>query len=128
MKLIFKVRCKVHSLTLIRYLQIPKKIVNSWRRTTCEQGLIYREEQKKIIDAHRGQYVYMQDGKVVWNGSDPTNLGSRRKLSGDRKDSALWLKYVDPDDKKKENVSSAMKNVYKQRHDKSIGLKRRYTK
>ena len=78
-------------------------IVDSWRRTTCEQGLIYREEQKKIIDAHRGQYVYMQDGKVVWNGDDPTNLGSRRKLSGDRKDSALWLKYVDPDEKEGEH-------------------------
>ena len=80
-----------------------EEVVDSWRRTTCEQGLIYREEQKKIIDAHRGQYVYMQDGEVVWNGDDPTNLGSRRKLSGDRKDSALWLKYVDPYEKEGEH-------------------------
>ena len=27
------------------------EIVDSWRRTTCEQGLIYREEQRKIVDA-----------------------------------------------------------------------------
>ena len=40
--------------------------------------------------------LYMQDGQVVWNGDDPSKLGSRRKLSGDKKDSALWLKYVDP--------------------------------
>ena len=40
----------------------------------------------------------MQDGQVVWNGDDPSNLGSRRDLSGDKKDSALWLKYVDPDE------------------------------
>ena len=77
--------------------------VDSWRRTTCEQGLIYREEQRKIIDAYRGQFVYMQDGKVVWNGEDPTNLGSRRQLSGQRKDSALWLKYVDPEEREGEH-------------------------
>ena len=70
--------------------------VANWRRTTCEQGLIYQEEQRKLIDHYRGEFIYMQDGQVVWNGADPSNLGSRRKLSGDRKDSALWLKYVDP--------------------------------
>ena len=70
--------------------------VANWRRTTCEQGLIYQEEQRKLIDRYRGEFIYMQDGQVVWNGIDPSNLGSRRKLSGDRKDSALWLKYVDP--------------------------------
>ena len=70
--------------------------VANWRRTTCEQGLIYQDEQRKLIDRYRGEFIYMQDGQVVWNGDDPSNLGSRRKLSGDRKDSALWLKYVDP--------------------------------
>ena len=80
--------------------------VASWRRTTCEQGLIYREEQKKIIDKHRGEFIYMQDGSVVWNGSDPTNLGSRRILSGDKKDSALWLKYVDPEEREGEHYEA----------------------
>ena len=70
--------------------------VANWRRTTCEQGLIYQDEQRKLIDRYRGEFIYMQDGQVVWNGDDPSNLGSRRKLSGDKKDSALWLKYVDP--------------------------------
>lgn len=70
--------------------------VANWRRTTCEQGLIYQDEQQKLIDRYRGEFIYMQDGQVVWNGIDPSNLGSRRKLSGDKKDSALWLKYVDP--------------------------------
>ena len=77
--------------------------VDSWRRTTCEQGLIYREEQGKIIDTYRGQFVYMQDGEIVWSGEDPTNLGSRRELSGKRKDSALWLKYVDPEEREGEH-------------------------
>ncbi|MBM3280592.1 MAG: DUF362 domain-containing protein [Candidatus Handelsmanbacteria bacterium] len=80
--------------------------VASWRRTTCEQGLIYREEQKKIIDRHRGQFIYMQDGSVVWNGPDPTNLGSRRILSGEKKDSALWLKYVDPEEREGEHYEA----------------------
>jgi hypothetical protein len=74
------------------------EMVDNWRRTTCEQGLIYREEQDKLIDCYRGEFIYMQDGQVVWNGADPSNLGSRRKLSGDKKASALWLKYVDPEE------------------------------
>ena len=74
----------------------PDATVANWRRTTCEQGLIYQDEQQKLIDRYRGEFIYMQDGQVVWNGADPSNLGSRRKLSGDKKDSALWLKYVDP--------------------------------
>jgi uncharacterized protein (DUF362 family) len=77
--------------------------VANWRRTTCEQGLVYLEEKKNLVDRFRGQFVYMQDGKVVWNGEDPTNLGSRRELSGKRKDSALWLKYVDPDEREGEH-------------------------
>ncbi len=72
--------------------------VANWRRTTCEQGLIYEEERRKLIDRYRGAFIYMQDGQVVWNGVDPSHLGSRRKLSGDKKDSALWLKYVDPEE------------------------------
>ena len=76
----------------------PDATVANWRRTTCEQGLIYQDEQRKLIDRYRGEFIYMQDGQVVWNGTDPSNLGSRRKLSGDKKDSALWLKYVDPEE------------------------------
>ena len=74
----------------------PDATVANWRRTTCEQGLIYQDEQRELIDRYRGEFIYMQDGQVVWNGADPSNLGSRRKLSGNKKDSALWLKYVDP--------------------------------
>ena len=72
--------------------------VDKWRRTTCEQGLIYQDQKSKFIDRYRGKFIYMQDGGVVWNGDDPSKLGSRRDLSGDKKDSALWLKYVDPDE------------------------------
>ena len=73
------------------------KTVISWRRTTCEQGLIYRETARDYVDRYRGQFIYLQDGNVVWSGEDPSKLGSRRKLSSDKKDSALWLKLVDPE-------------------------------
>jgi hypothetical protein len=74
----------------------PPATVDSWRRTTCEQGLFYQDNQKKMIDKYRGEFIFLQDGEVVWHGADPKSLVSRRLLSGDKKDRALWLKLVDP--------------------------------
>lgn len=82
------------------------KTVISWRRTTCEQGLIYRETARDYVDRYRGQFIYLQDGNVVWSGEDPSKLGSRRKLSGDKKDSALWLKLVDPEESEGERYEA----------------------
>lgn len=79
--------------------------VSNWRRTTCEQGLVYLENQKELVDRYRGNFVYMQGGEVVWSGPDPSNLGSRRQLSGEKKDSALWLKLVDPEEYETEQFS-----------------------
>ena len=83
------------------------EMVRNWRLTTCQQGMAYLENQKQLIDKYRGQFIYMQAGKVVWNGPDPSDLGSRRQLSGGKKDSALWLKLVDPEEHEGENF-----NVY----------------
>lgn len=80
--------------------------VSNWRRTTCEQGLIYFDKQKELIDRYRGNFIYMQGGEVVWSGPDPSNLGSRRQLSGEKKDSALWLKLVDPEEYEAEQFSA----------------------
>lgn len=74
------------------------EMVTSWRRTTCEQALFYRDNPKDIFDNYTGEYVFLQDNKVVWHGSAPGDLGSRRMLSGERKESALWLKFVDQND------------------------------
>ena len=82
------------------------KTVISWRRTTCEQGLIYRETARDYVDRYRGQFIYLQDGNVVWSGEDPSKLGSRRKLSSDKKDSALWLKLVDPEESEGERYEA----------------------
>ena len=74
------------------------EMVLSWRRTACEQGLFYRDHQKELVSRYAGEYLFLQDGEVVWHGPNPDHLGSRRDLSGDKKDSALWLKFVDPDE------------------------------
>jgi uncharacterized protein (DUF362 family) len=76
----------------------PPERVRRWRQTMCEQGLFYRDHAPEFIGRYAHEYIFLQDGEVVWNGPDPHHLGSRRILSGDRKDSALWLKKVDPDE------------------------------
>ena len=80
--------------------------VESWRRTTCEQGLYYRDRQKQLVDRYRGEFIFLQDGDVVWHGEDPSNLGSRRGLSGNKKDRALWLKLVDPEEREGERFAA----------------------
>ena len=86
----------------------PETVAN-WRRTTCEQGLVYQENQRELIDRYRDNFIYMQGGEVVWSGPDPSNLGSRRQLSGEKKDSALWLKLVDAEEHEGERF-----NVYEE--------------
>ena len=76
----------------------PPQTVENWRRTTCQQGLYYRENQGRFVNQYAGQFIYLQDNEVVWHGPDPENLESRRILSGRKKDSALWLKLVDPEE------------------------------
>jgi uncharacterized protein (DUF362 family) len=76
----------------------PPAIVESWRRTSCEQGLFYRDNRSALVDRYRGEFIFLQDGQVVWHGADPANLGSRRNLSGERRERALWLKLVDPEE------------------------------
>ena len=76
--------------------------VTSWRLTACEQGLFYRDNQQNLIDQYAGEFIYLQDGEVVWHGENPYRLDSRRVLSGEKKDRALWLKLVDPEEKEGE--------------------------
>lgn len=72
--------------------------VAAWRRSTCEQALFYREHAERFAARYASEFIYLQDGEVVWHGADPSGLGSRRELSGARKDSALWLKKADPEE------------------------------
>lgn len=68
----------------------------SWRRTTAQQGLFYRDHRQELLDQYAGQYVLMQMDQVRWSGQDGTLRASRRQLSGEHPEQAMWLKYVDP--------------------------------
>ena len=83
-----------------------RRMVESWRRTTCEQALIYRDRSSELIDRHRNNFIFLQEGEVVWSGQDPANLGSRRKLAGIKKDQGMWLKLVDPEEREGERFSA----------------------
>ena len=72
--------------------------VVSWRRTTCEQALHYRDNREHFVERYAGQYILLQEGEVRWHDEVSDLRGSRRKLSGDKPEQAMWLKYVDPDE------------------------------
>jgi hypothetical protein len=77
--------------------------VYSWRKTTAEQGVYYRDHMKELISQYAGQFILLQMNEVKWH--DVTGLFwlSRRVLSGDHPEQAMWLKYVDPDEKESEH-------------------------
>lgn len=83
-----------------------EETVQSWRRTTCEQALFYRDRSSELIDRYRGAFIFLQDGEVVWSGENPANLGSRRRLSGNKKDQGMWLKLVDPEERESERFEA----------------------
>ena len=74
-----------------------EETVVSWRRTTCEQALYYRDHMADLAQ-YAGEYVLLQDHEVRWHGPSTDWNRSRREIAGDRPDSALYLKYVDPEE------------------------------
>ena len=76
----------------------PLERVISWRRTTCEQALYYRDHMRRMVDKYAGEYILLQENEVKWHSESSYFKGSRRDLSGDKPDQAMWLKYVDPEE------------------------------
>lgn len=74
------------------------EIVHSWRKTTAEQGLYYRDHFGEITRRYAGEYILMQMGEVKWHEKSGTVKASRRVLSGGHPEQAMWMKYVDPED------------------------------
>ena len=54
------------------------------------------------MDKYAGEYILLQQGEVRWHDPVSDLRASRRKLAGDRPDEALWLKYVDPEEREGE--------------------------
>jgi hypothetical protein len=70
--------------------------VISWRRTMCEQALYYRDHIREFVDKYPGEYILLQDNEVKWHDTEGHIRVSRRQLSGDNPDHAMFFKYVDP--------------------------------
>ena len=82
----------------------PVPTVVSWRRTTAEQALYYRDHPD-LFASHVGEYILLQDGQVRWH-SEVSDLGrSRRELARSDPEHALWLKYVDPEEAEGEHYA-----------------------
>jgi uncharacterized protein (DUF362 family) len=74
------------------------EMIHSWRRTTAEQGLYYRDHRKEIAGKYAGKYILLQMNEVRWADESGTFQGSRRNLSGLHPEQGMWMKYVDPDE------------------------------
>lgn len=77
--------------------------VLSWRRTTCEQALHFLDHRKEYVDKYAGEYILMQMNEVRWHDKSGVLDRSRRILSGDHPEQAMWFKYVDPDERENEH-------------------------
>jgi uncharacterized protein (DUF362 family) len=83
---------------------VPGERVKSLRQTACEQALFYRENRQRLCDQYSGSYIFLQDGEVVWSGTEPDQAGAVQDVSGERKDHAVWLKLADPDEREGEHI------------------------
>ena len=87
------------------------EIAHSIRRSACEQGLIYRDKQDEMIDRYANDFIYMQDGDIVWHGEDPSHIRSHREIGTDKPGSALFMKLVDPQETEGERFEVYAENL-----------------
>jgi uncharacterized protein (DUF362 family) len=71
--------------------------VVSWRRTTAEQALYYRDHMRDF-SRYAGEYLLLQDFQVRWHDKGSRIRVSRREFARRNPGQALWLKYVDPEE------------------------------
>jgi len=82
----------------------PPQVIDQLRCTASEQALFYRENRDRLLDAHAGQYIFLQDGEVIWSGNDPQQAGSVQEIAARKEDQAVWLKLADPDEREGEHM------------------------
>lgn len=80
----------------------PSEMIANLRRSACEQGLFYQDQRDRLMDRYAGQFIYVQDREVIWHGTDPAQAAAVHELSGQKKDHAVWLKLVDPEEREGE--------------------------
>jgi len=89
----------------------PYETVLAWRRSTCEQALYYRDHMKQMVDRYAGQYILLQDNEVRWHDTQSEFHLSRRELAGLNKLSAMYFKYVDPEEAEGEHFEVYEQNL-----------------
>ena len=82
----------------------PPEQIARLRQTASEQALFYRDHSERIWDAHAGQYVFLQDGEVIWSGLKPEEAGAVQNVAAGKKDQAVWLKLADPAEREGERM------------------------
>ena len=80
-----------------------REMITSWRRTTAEQGLYFRDHRKELVERYAGQFILLQMGEVKWADPQGAIRASRRDLSGAHPEQAMWLKYVSAEDEEGEH-------------------------
>lgn len=83
----------------------PQQTVISWQRSTAEQALYYCDHRQALVDQHAGEYILLQMGEVRWADKAGNITSSRRLLSGEHPELAMWLKYVDPEEMEEEHYA-----------------------
>ena len=87
------------------------EMVTSWRRTTAEQALFYRDHQAEFEKQYAGQYILLQMGQVRWTGLEWNMQESRRILSGAHPEQGMWMKYVAAGDPEGEHFEIYEKTI-----------------
>jgi len=89
----------------------PGERVAAWRRSTCEQALYYRDHMKQLVDRYAGQYILLQDNEVRWHDTQSEFHLSRRDMAGRNKLSAMYFKYMDPEEAEGEHFEVYEQNL-----------------
>jgi uncharacterized protein (DUF362 family) len=72
--------------------------VISWRKTTSEQALYYRDHMREFVDKYAGEYILLQMNEVKFHSESSYLNVSRRELAGDHPEQGMFMKYVDPNE------------------------------
>ena len=70
-----------------------------------QQAIFYRDNRDKLLDQYANQYIFLQDGEVVWHGEEAGQAGAVDSISKRKLDKALWLKLADPTEVEGEHLS-----------------------
>jgi uncharacterized protein (DUF362 family) len=81
------------------------ELMGSHMKTASRQGLFYRENEGNLLDKYGGEFIFIQDGEVIWNGEDPMQPGPVHEVASKKPEQGVWLKKVEPEQDEGEHYS-----------------------